>query len=77
MYIDVLWIKESFRKEGYGSILLNEIEKIAKEKECKLIHLDTFYFQAKDFYIKHGYEVFDILDDCPSGHKMYYMKKNI
>lgn len=77
MYIEVLWVKEGFRKEGYGSILLNEIEKIAKEKECKLIHLDTFDFQAKDFYIKHGYEVFGILDDCPSGHKMYYMKKNI
>ncbi len=77
MYIDVLWIKEEFRKEGYGSILLNEVERIAKEKDCKLIHLDTFDFQAKDFYIKHGYEVFGILDDCPPGHKMYYMKKNI
>ena len=77
IYIDALWVKKGFRKEGYGSILLNEIEKIAKEKECKLIHLDTFDFQAKDFYIKHGYEVFGILDDCPSGHKMYYMKKNI
>ncbi|MBV1820626.1 hypothetical protein [Anaerosalibacter bizertensis] len=53
------------------------IKESTKEKECKLIHLDTFDFQAKDFYIKHGYEVFGILDDCPSGHKMYYMKKNI
>ena len=32
-------------------------------------------FQAKDFYIKHGYEVFGVLDDCPKGHKRYYMKK--
>lgn len=42
---------------------------------CKLIHLDTFDFQAKDFYMKHEYEIFGILDDCPIEHKRYYMKK--
>lgn len=77
LYVDVLWVKEEYRKEGYGSILLNEVEKIAREKGCNLIHLDTFDFQAKDFYLKHGYEVFGVLDDCPMGHKRYYMKKNI
>lgn len=77
LYVDVLWVKEEYRKEGYGSTLLNEVENIAKEKGCKLIHLDTFDFQAKDFYIKHGYEVFGVLDDCPMEHKRYYMKKNI
>lgn len=77
LYIDVLWVKEEYRKEGYGTILLNDIEKIAKEKGCNLIHLDTFDFQAKDFYIRHGYEVFGVLDDCPKEHKRYYMKKNI
>jgi|GEM_PF-725756 len=77
LYIDVLWVKEDLRKHGYGSALLNEVEKVAKEKGCKLIHLDTFDFQAKDFYLKHGYEVFGVLDDCPSEHKRYYMKKNI
>jgi len=41
------------------------------------IILDTFDFQAKDFYTKQGYEVFGILDNCPEGHKRYYMKKNI
>lgn len=77
LYIDVLWVKEEVRSQGYGSILLNLVEKIAKEKGCKLIHLDTFDFQAKDFYLKHGYEVFGVLDDCPSEHKRYYMKKII
>ena len=62
---------------GYGSILLKEVEKIAKEKGCYLIHLDTFDFQAKDFYVKHGYEVFGVLDNCPPGHKRYFMKKDI
>lgn len=77
LFIDVLWVKEGHRKEGYGSTLINEVEKIAKEKGCYLIHLDTFDFQAKDFYIKHGYEVFGVIEDCPALHKRYYMKKCI
>lgn len=77
LQIDLLWVKEGYRKEGYGSALLNEVEKTAKEKGCRLIHLDTFDFQAKDFYIKHGYEVFGVLDYCPIEHERYYMKKNI
>ena len=31
----------------------------------------------KDFYIKQGYEILGVLDDCPLDHKGYYMKKNI
>lgn len=77
LYIDVLWVKEEYRKEGLGSKILNEIEKVAKGKGCYLIHLDTFDFQAKDFYIKHGYDLFGILDECPQRHKRYFMKKFI
>lgn len=77
LYIDILWVKDEFRQNGYGSVLLNEIEKIAKEKGCRLIHLDTFDFQAKDFYLKHGYEIFGVLEGCPAEHKRYYLKKDI
>ncbi|WP_027635594.1 GNAT family N-acetyltransferase [Clostridium butyricum] len=77
LYIDVLWVKEEYRKEGLGSKILNEIEKVAKDKGCYLIHLDTFDFQAKGFYIKHGYDIFGILDECPQRHKRYFMKKFI
>ena len=77
LYIDVLWVKEEYRKDGLGSKLLKEVEKIAKEKGCYLIHLDTFDFQAKDFYIKYGYEIFGTLDECPQEHKRYFMKKSI
>ena len=77
LYIDALWVKEEYRKEGLGSKILNEIEKVAKDKGCYLIHLDTFDFQAKDFYLKHGYDIFGILDECPQKHKRYFMKKFI
>lgn len=75
LYIRVLFVDENKRKQGLGSILLYTMEKQAKSMNIRLIHLDTFDFQAKDFYLKHGYEVFGVLDDCPKYHKRYYMKK--
>lgn len=75
LYIDMLWIKDKYRKSGHGSKLLNEVEIIAKEQGCHLVHLETMDFQAKDFYTKNGYEVFGELDNVPLGHKRYYMKK--
>lgn len=74
-YIDTLWVDEIFRGKGLGSKLLDKVERIAKQKGCYLIHLDTFSFQAKEFYEKQGYEVFGVLEDCPKGHCRYYLKK--
>lgn len=75
MYIDMLWVDETYRKRGYASKLLQEIEEIAKEKGCTLIHLETMDFQAKGFYLKNGYEIFGELDNVPYGHRRYYMRK--
>lgn len=75
VYVDILWVDENFRNNGIGIKLLQEVEKIAVKKKCNLIHLDTFDFQAKDFYSKLGYEIFGVLEDCPPGHCRYYMKK--
>lgn len=77
IYIDILWVDEKYRKHGLGNRLLNEIEQFAVKENCSLIHLDTFDFQAKDFYIQHGYEVFGALEDCPKGHCRYYLKKTL
>lgn len=75
LYIDSLFVDDKYRNKGLGRKLLKEIERIAKEKDCKLIHLDTFDFQAKDFYLNQGYEIFGVLDQCPENHKRYYIKK--
>lgn len=73
--IDILWVDKDYRKKGLGSKVLTEVERISKEHGCYLVQLDTFDFQAKDFYLKHGYEIFGVLDDCPLGHKRYFLKK--
>ena len=75
--VDFLWVDEAYRRQGLGSQLLREVEGVIKESGCTVIHLDTFDWQARGFYEKHGYSVFGTLEDCPPGHCRYYMKKSI
>jgi len=75
LHVEILWIDMAHRKTGIGSKILKEVETISKTNGCYLVHLDTFDFQAKDFYLKNGYEIFGVLDDCPLGHKRYFLKK--
>lgn len=75
LFIDILWVDENFRANGVGSQLMAKVLTLAKEKGGTLAHLDTFDFQAKDFYLKQGFEIFGTLENCPSGHKRFYMKK--
>lgn len=74
MFISVLFVDERYRGKGLGTWLLTHVEEKAKSLGIKLAHLDTFDF-SKDFYLTQGYEVFGVLDDCPKGHKRYYLKK--
>lgn len=75
LFIDLLWISEHHRGKKLGSFLLKQTEIKAKALGCHLVHLDTYDFQAKGFYLKNGYEIFGELDDCPPGHKRFFLKK--
>jgi GNAT superfamily N-acetyltransferase len=75
--VEILWVDESSRGLGFGSRLLNQIEYIAKEKGCTFIKLNTFSFQAPEFYLKKGYEEVAVFKDAPLGSNHYYFKKAI
>ncbi|CAG9612783.1 Acetyltransferase [Bacillus rhizoplanae] len=77
MHIDFLWIEDKLRHQGYGTKLLHKIEKIAKEKKCRLIMLDTFSFQAPEFYKRHGYKEFGLLKDRPKGFSQHFLEKRL
>jgi len=77
LYIDLMWIKEEHRRSGYGHRLLTLAENEARKRGAKHAYLDTFSFQAPDFYKKHGYQVFGELHDFPAGYQRYFMKKQL
>jgi len=75
--IDLMWVKDELRGHGYGHRLLTLAEDEARQRGAKYAHLDTFSFQAPDFYKQYGYQVFGELKDFPHGHQRYYLKKQL
>lgn len=75
--IELMWVKEELRGRGYGHRLLTMAEEKARQRGAKHAHLDTFSFQAPDFYRQHGYQVFGELQDFPPGHQRYYLTKEL
>lgn len=76
--IDVLYVKKAFRHRQLGRSLLEKIESEAKNKGAYLSQLETYDFQALEFYQKNGYEIYGILENCPApGHRRYSLKKDL
>ncbi len=74
--IKYLFVAEQLRKMGIGSELLAAAEKEAKQRGCKYSFVDTFSFQAPEFYKKHGYKEVFALEDYPyTGKRHYYTKE--
>lgn len=76
-HLDLLWVREDLRGRGYGDRLLTTAEDEARRRGAKQVFLDTFSFQAPDFYRQRGYQVFGELPDFPAGHTRYFMAKQL
>jgi len=75
MYVRILWVARALRGKGYGQRLLAAAEQRAIERGCRHVFLDTFNFQAPDFYVKQGYEIYARADDWPVGHAHFFLRK--
>lgn len=73
--IEVLVVKDGWRGQGLGTHLLAAAEDAARARGCHDAWLDTFSFQALPFYEKHGYVVFGALENYPTGHARYFVRK--
>ena len=76
-YIDLVWVKEDLRGQGYGSLLMERAEEEAQKRGARNAYLDTFSFQAPDFYRKLGYQEFGQLPDFPPGSQRYFLCKSL
>lgn len=76
LYIQVLSIEPTLRRQNLGTALLQKAEEYAKSKEYSLIFLDTFSFQALSFYQKNGYQIFS--EFALQGNvARYFLKKQL
>jgi len=77
LYIQLFWVEESLRNKGYGTKLLRMIEDEAIKSGCKHAHVDTYSFEARPFYEKHGYTLFATLENYPEGYSKHFLKKKL
>jgi GNAT superfamily N-acetyltransferase len=75
LFVSLLWVASAHRHGGLGSRILRALEDAARERGCESAHLDTFSYQAKPFYERHGYSVFAVLEDYPPGHRRFFLRK--
>jgi ribosomal protein S18 acetylase RimI-like enzyme len=77
-YLDVafLWVDEGHRGSGFGKTLMLAAEAEARQRGCRYALLDTFSFQALEFYEKLGYRQFGQLSGF-SGHVRHYLAKDL
>jgi GNAT superfamily N-acetyltransferase len=77
LYVSTLWVSERVRGNGHGSRLMQQIEEAAIRAGCVNSYLNTFTFQAPEFYKKLGYTVFAELESFPPGHSRIYLRKSL
>ena len=76
-YIELLWLSDPARAQGYGSQLMQEAERRARRRGSRLIHVNTYSFQAPGFYRKQGYRLFGSFSGSPRSVTRYFYVKRL
>lgn len=78
LHVTYLWVDAAHRGAGLGTRLLAEAERIATtDRGCTGSRLETWNFQAPEFYRKQGYEVVSVIPDYPPGITEYTLTKRL
>ena len=75
--VALLWVAEELRGQGVGTKLLLAAEAEAIARGCRRVLLDTYDFQARPFYERHGYRVFAEFEGFVGGHKSFFLAKDL
>ena len=75
--IDTMWVSPTQRSEGLGRRLLAAVEDQARERGCRWAKLNTWEFQAPEFYERCGYTTYGVEVDYPPGHTNHLMRKDL
>ena len=74
--IDALFVEEPLRRQGLGTYLLQEVEKLTKENDTPVVLTSAGDWNIA-FFQKNGYLIRGELKDVPKGHDCYELYKKI
>lgn len=75
--VEFLFVEEAYRGQGLGSSLLEHAERLAREDGMKRVLLNTYSFQAPDFYKAAGYRQLLEIAPCFGEFSQYYFMKEL
>lgn len=75
MHLEVLWVAENYRKQGFGRELVLAAERIGSEMGCISSLVCPLSFQSPEFFQKLGYQIFGYSDMYPDAVREYYLIK--
>lgn len=75
--VDLLWVEEALRGQGYGTELMTAAEKLAAQEKCRFIVVNTMDFEALDFYKQLGYLVEFERHGFDKESIFYFLRKNL
>jgi GNAT superfamily N-acetyltransferase len=78
LHLTYLWVDTRHRRAGLGARLLMEAERLAAQgRGCRAARVETWDFQAPEFYQKQGFEVVCVIPDYPPGVTEYTLTKRL
>lgn len=75
--VDLLWVEEALRGQGYGTELMADAEKLAIQEKCRFIAVNTMDFEALDFYQQLGFLVEFERHGFDKESIFYFLRKNL
>ena len=77
LYIDMLWVDQALRGQGWGTKLMHEAERVGKERGALFITLNTMDWEALPFYEKMGFAIEFTRNGYEKDSKMFLLRKNL
>ncbi|ARE84775.1 Acetyltransferase [Roseovarius sp. EC-HK134] len=76
VFVELLAVAEESRGKGVGGQLMARVEQEARLRRMDGIWLDTFSFQAPEFYKRLGYSEFGRIDGYPENEaRLFFVKR--
>ncbi len=76
-YVHLLWVSKAARGGGLGRTLMLAAERLAADRGCDRVFLNTMGFQAPGFYAGLGYAELGVMPDFVWNAGRHYFRKTV